>query len=150
MGRLAIVVAAVATAAGLFVLLRPSADAPPPATGPVPAPQVQPIGTATQPVRPRTTRTLPVPTAVNVTLVVRGGAPAGRRPRRLNVEQGRTIALTVDSDVADTVHVHGYDLTRRVSPGGPSRLVFDADIAGRFEIELEQRHVQIAELEVRP
>jgi hypothetical protein len=56
----------------------------------------------------------------------------------------------VRSDVADHVHLHGYDLMRDVAPGAPAQLVFTADIPGRFEIELEDRHLQLAELEVRP
>jgi hypothetical protein len=34
-------------------------------------------------------------------------------PERVEIEQGQEVALVVESDVADEVHVHGYDLLRR-------------------------------------
>ena len=63
---------------------------------------------------------------------------------------GRDVVITVTSDVADEVHVHGYDLMADVAPGAPATIRFTADAPGRFEIELENTGVQIAELEVRP
>ncbi|MBA2384839.1 MAG: hypothetical protein H0V68_09300 [Actinobacteria bacterium] len=54
------------------------------------------------------------------------------------------------SDVADEVHVHGYDVHADVARGQPATIEFTADVPGRFEIELEERGLQIAELEVRP
>jgi hypothetical protein len=56
----------------------------------------------------------------------------------------------VRADVSDHVHLHGYDIMRDVSPGRPARLRFRATIPGRFEVELEDRRLQIAQLEVRP
>jgi hypothetical protein len=56
----------------------------------------------------------------------------------------------VRADVSDHVHLHGYDVFRDVSPGGPARLRFRATIPGRFEVELEDRKLQIAQIEVRP
>jgi hypothetical protein len=48
------------------------------------------------------------------------------------------------------VHLHGYDLSADVAPGAPATIRFEANAPGRFEIELENTGVQIAELEVRP
>ena len=48
------------------------------------------------------------------------------------------------------MHLHGYDLSADVAPGSPATIQFTADVPGRFEIELEDLGVQIAELEVRP
>jgi hypothetical protein len=48
------------------------------------------------------------------------------------------------------VHLHGYDVMVDVAPGKPARLRFKATIPGRFEVELEDRGLHIAELEVRP
>ena len=69
---------------------------------------------------------------------------------RATVEQGEKVAIVVGSDVADHVHLHGYDKFADVAPGKPARLVFVASIPGRFEVELEDRGLQIADLEVRP
>ena len=65
-------------------------------------------------------------------------------------QRGREVVIVVNSDVADQVHLHGYDLTADVAPGAPGTIRFTADAPGRFEIELEDRGLQIAELEVRP
>ena len=58
--------------------------------------------------------------------------------------------LVVTSDVADEVHLHGYDISRDVAAGGTARIAFRATIPGRFEVELEDRGVQIADMTVEP
>ena len=78
-----------------------------------------------------------------------GGQPQGGIARD-SVAAGRNVVITVTSDVADEVHVHGYDLSADVAPRAPATIRFTADTPGRFEIELENSGVQIAELEVRP
>jgi hypothetical protein len=60
------------------------------------------------------------------------------------------VVLVVTSDVADEIHLHGYDKSRDVAAGGTIRLPFRATIPGRFEAELESRGVQIAEITVQP
>jgi nitrous oxide reductase len=87
------------------------------------------------------------PTVVRVT--VAGGAPQGGIVRE-TVQQGDRVALVVTSDVADEIHVHGYDISRDVAAGGTARIAFRATIPGRFEVELEERSVQIADVTVRP
>ena len=69
---------------------------------------------------------------------------------RVPVAAGSHVTLVVTSDVADEVHVHGYDLMGDVAPGQPVTIAFKATAPGRFEIELEQRGVQIGELTVEP
>src|SRR5262245_33217080 len=87
------------------------------------------------------------PTTVRVTVV--GGVPKGGVVRE-SADKGDRVVVLVTSDVADEVHVHGYDLMSDVAPGSPARIAFQATIPGRFEIELEDRGVQIAELTVNP
>ena len=58
--------------------------------------------------------------------------------------------LVVTSDVADEIHLHGYDKAKDVAAGGTIRIPFKATIPGRFEAELESRGVQIAEISVEP
>ena len=89
----------------------------------------------------------PRPTTVRVT--VRGGVPAGGVVRE-STDKGDRVVVLVTSDVSDEVHVHGYDLMADVAPGSPARIAFRATIPGRFEVELEDRGVQIAELTVNP
>ena len=74
---------------------------------------------------------------------------ARRNPAR-DRRAGEKVAIVVGSDVADHVHLHGYDKFADVAPGKPARLAFVASIPGRFEVELEDRGLQIADIEVRP
>jgi hypothetical protein len=111
--------------------------------------------TQTQPTLPTTTDTTTTtttteveqPTVVRVRVV--GGVPQGGIVRR-TVDKGDRVVLVVTSDVSDHVHVHGYDLMRNVSAGGTARIRFRATLPGRFEVELEDRGVQIADLTVQP
>jgi hypothetical protein len=75
--------------------------------------------------------------------VVQGGVS------RTPVLLGRKVRLVVNSDVADEVHVHGYDLKAEVPAHGVGTVEFVADQSGVFEVELESRGVQLAQLEVR-
>jgi heme/copper-type cytochrome/quinol oxidase subunit 2 len=84
-----------------------------------------------------------------VNVVVQGGKVVGG-PKTHDVPLDNRVILTVKSDVADEVHVHGYDLKQDVPAGGSVRFNFAADIEGVFEIELEERKEQIAELRVSP
>lgn len=95
-----------------------------------------------------TTETTP-PTAgpTEIRIVVVNGAPKGGIVRE-NVEKDDRVVLIVRSDVADHVHLHGYDIMRDVAPGRPARLPFKATIPGRFEVELEDRGVPIADISV--
>jgi hypothetical protein len=94
--------------------------------------------TATQPARP----------AVRTIRVVNGQPQGGART--LSYKKGDEVRLKVRSDVADEIHVHGYDLRKDVPAGGTVEFRFKATIEGRFEIELENAHTLIATLEVTP
>jgi hypothetical protein len=89
----------------------------------------------------------PGPTVVRVRVV--GGVPKGGIVRK-TVKQGDRVVLVVTSDVADEVHLHGYDISRDVRARGTARIRFLAKVPGRFEVELEKRGVQIADLTVEP
>ena len=84
-----------------------------------------------------------------MTVVIENGVPKGGIVRK-TVDVGDRVILVVRSDVADHVHVHGYDIMRDVTPGRRTRLAFRAAIPGRFEVELEERGVPIAEITVEP
>ena len=95
-----------------------------------------------------TTETTPPPAGpTEIRIVVVNGAPKGGIVRE-KVEKGDRVVLIVRSDVADHVHLHGYDIMRDVAPGRPARLPFKATIPGRFEVELEDRGVPIADISV--
>ena len=64
--------------------------------------------------------------------------------------KGETIRLTVASDAAAEIHVHGFDIEKEAAPGQPARFRFKADIEGRFEVEAHPSATQIAEITVNP
>ncbi|MDX6691856.1 MAG: hypothetical protein QOG15_3313 [Solirubrobacteraceae bacterium] len=82
-------------------------------------------------------------------ITVRNGKPVGG-VQRLEFNKGDTVKFTVKSDVADEIHVHGYDLKKNVPAGGQATMSFKADADGIYEAELEKRGVQIAELRINP
>ena len=67
---------------------------------------------------------------------------------RIEASVGDVVTLTVDSDVAEEIHHHGYDIFADVAPGTTTIMTFTADTPGRFEIEFEVSHAFIAELVV--
>lgn len=95
-----------------------------------------------------TTTTEPAKPTV-VSIVVVNAAPKGGIVRQ-TLSEGDHVVLVVKSDVADEIHLHGYDKSTDVTAGGTARLPFTATIPGRFEVELESRAVQIADLTVNP
>lgn len=146
---------AVVLAVGLFLVFRPG-DAETDASAPVTTtaateatteaepPEVEPVEPTTEETEEETTEE----DEGEIEVVVRGGEPVGGIVRA-TVEQGEDVTLVVRSDVADHVHLHGYDLIADVAPGQPGRIEFEATAAGRFEVELEDRGVPIAEITVR-
>lgn len=83
------------------------------------------------------------------TIVVRNGKPVGG-VAELSFKAGEDIRFKVTSDVSDELHLHGYDISKEVEAGGSVSFDFPAEIEGIFELELEQRAVPIAELQVDP
>lgn len=69
--------------------------------------------------------------------------------RRVTVATGEKVRIRVQSDVADEVHVHGYDLKKDVAPGQPAVIEFTADVPGSFEVELEEAHRKLIDLLVQ-
>lgn len=142
MNRLVIVGIAIAVAAGLYLVLRPD-DTDEPKASPPTTTQATTTTTARTPAPPPPPPGPPPPARVELT--IRGGLPLGG-PRRVTVARGRRVILLVTSDVADHVHLHGYDVMRDVAPGQPARIAFRATLPGTVEAELEDRRVLIARI----
>lgn len=96
-----------------------------------------------------TTEPTPEPKPEVPEIVIRDGEPSGG-VRELSFEEGERVRFAVTSDVTDHVHVHGFDIMRDVAPGKTVRFNFPASITGIFEVELEDRGVEIASLRVEP
>ena len=137
--KVALIAAALGLLLSLFLALRPDDDEDAAPTTTTPA------TTETEP--PATTAPKP-PDVVTIRIAI----PSDTAPtlRRYSVEQGRKVVIVVRTELSDHVHLHGYDLMADVGPGRPATIRFTATAPGRFEIELEDRGLEFAELEVRP
>ncbi len=89
-----------------------------------------------------------LPAERSVTIEVRDGMVVGG-PARVESRLGEQLRMVVSSDVADEVHLHGYDRSAPVGAGGQASIVLTADIPGVFEIELESRRLRLGELVVK-
>jgi hypothetical protein len=74
----------------------------------------------------------------------RASPPLDRAP----VARGSTVRIEVTSDQADEVHLHGYDLTADVGPGGAGVIEFTADQTGLFELETHEGGLVLLQLVV--
>lgn len=138
--RVALLVGVVVIAVVAFVALKPDSGSKKQSSVPTTGPTAQttPSGGSTTPSEP------PIQ---NVR--VKGGKPVGG-VADLGFQKGDEVRFAVTSDVADEVHVHGYDLMKDVTPGKTVVFAFKGDIDGEFEVELENRGEQIASLKVSP
>ncbi|MCG5447614.1 hypothetical protein [Micromonospora hortensis] len=68
---------------------------------------------------------------------------------RVTVSKGQMVRITVTSDVADELHVHGYDLGARLPAGTPGSVEFRADKTGLFEVETHESELVLFQLVVR-
>ncbi|MCU1591778.1 MAG: uncharacterized protein JWP11_3034 [Frankiales bacterium] len=67
----------------------------------------------------------------------------------VKVKQNSTVALVVTSDVADEVHLHGYDKMADVTKGGTVTILFKATLPGKWECELEKLKHRLVFLQVQ-
>ena len=97
----------------------------------------------------------PVPTTVAgapartvLAVTVRGGSVVeGGSRQRATLNEAVTVRVT--SDVADEVHVHGYEKKFAVVAGQTGEVTFNANIPGVFEVEFERSHKVLFTMEVR-
>lgn len=129
---------------------------------PQPQPQAQPQASAAAPATAVPPATGAAPAAATTAVPAAGpAAPPGefsfdiaqgkvRGPLAMAVRQGEQVSIRVRSDVADELHVHGYELTAPLPAGEDVALTFIAAKAGRFEVELHHSHRELGALEVQP
>jgi heme/copper-type cytochrome/quinol oxidase subunit 2 len=79
---------------------------------------------------------------------VAGGKVSGDTGRVV-VKTGTQVDVAVTADVAQEVHIHGYDLMVDTVPGQTVHKVFTASIPGVFVIELEQSRRELTRLQVQ-
>jgi FtsP/CotA-like multicopper oxidase with cupredoxin domain len=89
-----------------------------------------------------------------LSFAVANGAVAGLDADTVAVRQGDDLELRWTSDRPMELHLHGYDIEKKVSPGAPAVMAFKASIPGRFPVEQHGqgpgRHKPVLYLEVRP
>ena len=95
-----------------------------------------------------TTTTTAAPEGREVELTFSGGEVTGG-PQRVAVAAGERVRLLVTSDVAEEVHVHGYDLEVALAPGTPTPIDLVGDLPGVWEVELHGSGDVLCELEVQ-
>ena len=101
--------------------------------------------TTSEPAATTTTTTAAEPR--EVALSYAGGAVTGGSSR-VEVAAGEAVRLVVTSDVAEEVHVHGYDLEVALAPGQPTAIDLVGDLPGVWEVELHGSGDVLCELEV--
>lgn len=90
------------------------------------------------------------PEGVQVDVEVADGSvtPQGER---VEVTAGEPVTISVRSDVADEIHVHGDpEVTIEVEAGGTAEETFTLDVPGQAAVESHALGVTIVQLVVRP
>lgn len=67
---------------------------------------------------------------------------------RISIDRDSTVSLQITSDVAEHVHLHGYDIFIDVAAGETVLVTFLADVPGVFEVEFEDSFTFVTELQV--
>lgn len=134
--------AAVVILGALLIVFKPDA----PMTAPEPVTEVQ---TSTPEVPAASIAATVAPAATTVQWRIEKGRLVSGPPV-LRVTQGSLLNLSFVSDRRDEVHIHGYDLSRKLEAGVPATLEFSASHSGRFELELHHADVEFTVLEVLP
>jgi hypothetical protein len=90
--------------------------------------------------------------------IARGAVP--KEQRVLRVDKGDAVRIRLTSDASGEIHLHGYRLEARLTPGNPAELAFKAYATGRYRIEWHRagetsgsgghHSAPLASLEVRP
>ncbi len=87
------------------------------------------------------------PTTHTISITIRGGQATGDTGR-VTVPLGTPVTLSVTSDVADEIHVRGYDRKAKIPAGGTVSVSFTANSPGVFDVELEESKLQMLQLHV--
>lgn len=90
----------------------------------------------------------PAPEAAGTIGIIVTAGQVATKDKIAKVKIGSTVTLLVSSDVADEIHVHGYDVMKDVVANAPATLTFKADQPGRFEVEFEKAGLRLLMLQV--
>ena len=135
--RIGLIVAAVLVAVLAFVIASPGDDDEGDQAAQTTTTPQSETSTETEstPTETETEAETPAPIKAVVTgIEIRGGEVVGG-PAEIRVTHGDRVLLTVTSDASDDIHLHGYDIEKKVAPGQPAKFRFIAELEGEFEIE---------------
>jgi hypothetical protein len=71
-------------------------------------------------------------------------------PSHVQAYANDTLTVSVVTDKAEEIHLHGYNKAFFPSPGQPVTLTFPADITGSFALEIEGPSIALGILDVQP
>jgi hypothetical protein len=108
------------------------------------APSSTPTATPTTPPAKPTTPAADV--VVDVT-IANGKVSAGGHAV-VKAKSGQSVLINAVSDVADSLHVHGYDKTLDLKPGKSASVTFKTDTKGIFEVETHESGKLVFKLQV--
>jgi hypothetical protein len=94
------------------------------------------------------TPTAPPPPQVRAIEVAFAGGQVTGTSGREEVRLGEQVVLRFTSDVAEEVHVHGYDLEVALPAGGSAEIPVSATLPGVFEVELHESGKVLYQLRV--
>jgi hypothetical protein len=108
-----------------------------------------PTSLASQPASPPVSPSGPATTAAQADVVITATVAGGKitpNTQTVKAKQGQSVMVTVTSDEADELHIHGYDKEVELQPGKPGSVTFTADTKGTFEIETHESGKLVAKL----
>jgi hypothetical protein len=132
--RIGLLVGAVVVAVAAFVIAKPGSNDSKDKT----STHAQQPGKPAKPAGPKTFR-----------IALKGHNPVGGR-KTIKITNGDRALLVVTSDGKDTVHLHGWNIEREVTPAKPGRFAFKAKNEGAYELESHTTEQKIATVQVLP
>jgi hypothetical protein len=106
--------------------------------GTIDAPRITGVDTGKPPAGPR--HRVPL-------VVVRGGAPPGSGPARLQAVHGEQVRFKLDTDIPIVIGVPGLGVSRSLD-SGTSIVSFKATRLGQFPVIVTTSHIGIANLRI--
>ena len=85
---------------------------------------------------------------VVISITVQKGRPVGGI-KRVTVKKGKLVRIVVRTGSGTAIHLHGYDIEKKIRKGTPTVIQFTAKLAGRFELELHPTDTLLAQLTIR-
>jgi plastocyanin len=83
---------------------------------------------------------------VSVTVTGKQVTPA---PSTINLAVGETLTLTVTSDHADELHIHGFEIEKTLEAGKPLSVTVTGSQPGLYDVETHHPELRLLQIAVR-